>query len=72
MQGGTFSGVAQEPREGADASEAMDAYCETVNWFDYFECAIWRRGAPDRSKIKLLHRAWFENGTPVVIELATS
>jgi deazaflavin-dependent oxidoreductase (nitroreductase family) len=71
IKGGTFSGVARESGEGAEASEAVDAYCETVNWFDYFECAIWRRGAPRRSKIKQLHRAWFEKGTPVVVELVS-
>ena len=70
IKGGTFPGMARQVDQGAEASEARDAYCETVSWFDYFECAIWRRGAPNRSKIKYLHRTWFENGTPVVIELA--
>lgn len=70
VRGGTFSGMAREPHEEAEARDAMAAYCETVNQFDYFECAIWRRGRPTRSKIKQLHRTWFEYGTPVVIDLA--
>ena len=70
VRGGILSGAAREPREEADAQDAMTTYCETVNWFDYFECAIWRRGRPARSKITELHRTWFEHGTPVVVELA--
>jgi deazaflavin-dependent oxidoreductase (nitroreductase family) len=72
VQGGTLSGVAGEPDVGAEALDAKAAYCETVNWFDYFECSIWRKGRPTRSKIKQLHRTWFEKGTPVVIELGAS
>jgi len=47
----------------------MAAYCETVNPFDYAECAVHRRGRPTRSKIKELHRNWFEGGIPMIIEL---
>jgi deazaflavin-dependent oxidoreductase (nitroreductase family) len=70
VRGGMFSGVARELREEAETRDAMAAYCETVNWFDYFECAIWRKGRPARSKISDLHRTWFEQGIPVVIDLA--
>jgi deazaflavin-dependent oxidoreductase (nitroreductase family) len=70
IRGGTFSGVARERRDEAEAGDAKTAYCETVNWFDYLECSIWRKGRPTRAKIEELHRAWFEQGTPVVIELS--
>jgi deazaflavin-dependent oxidoreductase (nitroreductase family) len=70
IQGGTFSGVARELRDETEARDARAAYSETVNWFDYFECSIWRKGRPTRSKIEELHRAWFEQGTPIVIELS--
>lgn len=70
VRGGTFSGVAWEPSREAEARAASAAYWETVNWFDYFECSIWRKGRPTRSKIKELHRTWFEHGMPVVIDLA--
>jgi deazaflavin-dependent oxidoreductase (nitroreductase family) len=72
VKDGAFVGVAREPRETAEAQQAMEAYCETVNQFDYFECAIWRKGRPTRSKVKELHRTWFDHGTPLVIELANS
>ena len=70
IRGGTFSGVVREPRDPAERQEAMEAYCETVNPNDYVECALWRRGRPTRAKIKRLHRTWFEEGTPLVVELA--
>ena len=61
IRGGTFSGIVRELGEGR-AQEAMDAYCETVNPFDYAECVIWRSGRPTRAKIKELHRSWFAHG----------
>lgn len=69
IRGGTFSGVARELTETAETQQAMAAYCETVNRFDYAECAAHRRGRPTRSKIKELHRAWFDGGIPLVVEL---
>jgi deazaflavin-dependent oxidoreductase (nitroreductase family) len=69
IRGGTFSGVARELGETAELQQAMTAYCDTVNRFDYAECAMHRRGRPTRSKIKELHRAWFEGGVPLVVEL---
>jgi deazaflavin-dependent oxidoreductase (nitroreductase family) len=69
IRGGTFSGVARDVRDAGERQEAMDAYCETVNRFDYSECLMWRRGRPTRSKIKELHRGWFSQGTPLVVDL---
>lgn len=46
----------------------MDAYCETLNATDYVECTLHRRGRPTRSKIKDLHRIWFNEGIPLVVE----
>jgi deazaflavin-dependent oxidoreductase (nitroreductase family) len=69
IRGGTFLGMAREPRDETEALYAKAAYCETVNWFDYFECSIWRKGRPTSSKIEELHCTWFELGTPIVIEL---
>ena len=70
IRGGTFSGLARQLRGEAETRDALGAYCETVNWFDYFECAIWRKGRPRRSKITDLHLTWFAQGVPVVIDLA--
>jgi deazaflavin-dependent oxidoreductase (nitroreductase family) len=68
IRGGTFAGVAREVSE-AEAGAARDAYCGTVNSFDYAECTMWRKGRPTRSKIIALHRDWFAHGTPLVVEL---
>jgi deazaflavin-dependent oxidoreductase (nitroreductase family) len=69
VQGGTFSGVVRELRGAAETREARDAYCETVNAFDFIENMMWRRGRPTRTKVEQLHRDWFERGTPLVVEL---
>jgi deazaflavin-dependent oxidoreductase (nitroreductase family) len=69
IRGGTFAGVARELRHPAERDEAMGAYCETVNPFDFAECRMHRKGRPTRAKIKELHRRWFELGIPVVVEL---
>jgi deazaflavin-dependent oxidoreductase (nitroreductase family) len=70
IRGGTFAGVARELVEAAERQEAMEAYCQTVNPFEYLECGLWRKGRPTRSKIKELHRSWFEQGIPLVVDLA--
>jgi deazaflavin-dependent oxidoreductase (nitroreductase family) len=69
IRGGRFSGVARELHEGPEKDEAVAAYCETVNRFDYAECTMHRPGRPTRSKIKELHRTWCEQGIPLVVEL---
>jgi deazaflavin-dependent oxidoreductase (nitroreductase family) len=70
IRGGTFAGLAQELVETTERQEAMEAYCETVNPFEYLECALWRKGRPTGSKIKELHRSWFEQGIPLAVDLA--
>jgi deazaflavin-dependent oxidoreductase (nitroreductase family) len=70
IRGGTFPGLARELTEAGETQQARAAYCETVNPFDYAESAMHRRGRPTRSKIKELHRAWFDGGIPLVVELA--
>lgn len=69
IRGGTFTGVGRELRDETERQEAMAAYCETVNSFDYSECRVHRKGRPTREKIIELHRTWFEGGVPLVIEL---
>jgi deazaflavin-dependent oxidoreductase (nitroreductase family) len=69
IRGGTFSGVARELRDDGEREEAKAAYCGDVNPNDYVECALWRKGRPTRSKIQELHRDWFAEGTPLVIDL---
>lgn len=66
---GTHSGTARELRDGGEREEAMQAFCGTVNPFDFLECRAHRRGRPTREKIIELHRTWFQGGTPLVVEL---
>jgi deazaflavin-dependent oxidoreductase (nitroreductase family) len=70
IRGGTFAGVARELRGTAETQQAMEAYCETVNPFDYLEFTMWRKGRPTPAKIKELHHSWFDEGTPLVVELS--
>jgi deazaflavin-dependent oxidoreductase (nitroreductase family) len=69
IRGGMFAGVARELTEPAKLAEAREALCETVNLFDYGECNVHLRGLPTRSKIKELHRYWFDTGIPLVVHL---
>jgi deazaflavin-dependent oxidoreductase (nitroreductase family) len=69
IHGGTFAGVVRELKDPGDLAEAREALCETVNLFDYGECGLHLRGVPTRSKIKELHRYWFDTGIPLVVDL---
>ncbi|CAG7623501.1 nitroreductase/quinone reductase family protein [Rhodococcus opacus] len=69
MPAGWCDGLAREITDRAELDDARDAICETVNVFDYGECAVHLRGLPTRAKIKDLHRYWFDTGRPLVIEL---
>ena len=69
IRGGTYTGVARKLRDEEERVEARTAYCDTVNRFDYVECAMWKRGRPSRAKVTALHSGWFDHGTPLVIDL---
>lgn len=69
VRGGRFAGVVRELSQTAEMREGRALYCGTVNPFDYAECTMHRTGRPTRSKIKELHRSWFDNGIPLVVEL---
>ena len=69
IPGGTFSGVAREIRDEAEREEAREAFVGTVVRWYYAECNFHRPGRPTREKIQELHRTWFENGVPVIIDL---
>jgi deazaflavin-dependent oxidoreductase (nitroreductase family) len=70
IRGGTFAGVARELEDPAELAKAREAFCEPVKLFDYGECNVHLRGLPTRSKIKELHRYWFDTGIPLVITIA--
>lgn len=68
IRGGTFAGTARELEEG-ERERAREVYCGSVNAFDYVECNFHLGGRPTRARIEGLHRHWFENGIPLVINL---
>lgn len=52
-----------------DHEAAREAFLTRVYPFDYIENAFHRKGWPSRRKILELHMAWFEGGTPLVVDL---
>lgn len=71
VRSGAFAGNAHEV-PAAERREAMEAYRERTSPFEYLEYSMWRRGRPTPSKIMELHRTWFNEGTPLVVELQLS
>jgi deazaflavin-dependent oxidoreductase (nitroreductase family) len=69
IRDGRFQGLVREPRDAQELEEARAAYCETVNRFDRAECRMWRPGRPTPARIEELHRDWFAQGTPLIVEL---
>jgi hypothetical protein len=72
IRGGTFAGVARELADGPEKQRAREAYCETVDVFDYAESYFHLGGRATNSRIKQLHRHWFDTGISVAIDLRTS
>jgi deazaflavin-dependent oxidoreductase (nitroreductase family) len=69
LRGGTLNGVAREVRD-SERREAMEAYCDTPpSPFEYLEYSVWRSERPTATRIRELHRTWFETGKPLVVEL---
>lgn len=72
LTGGTYEGEARPMAPGDPVYEAAhERFCGVVHLFDYVENMFHRKGLPSRRKIVELHRAWFEGGTPLVVELTS-
>jgi deazaflavin-dependent oxidoreductase (nitroreductase family) len=71
VRGGRRSCLARLPRDADELEAARAAFCETVNLFDYVECAVHRPGRPTRARIVELHTEWFEHGSPLIAELVS-
>lgn len=69
LRGGTFHGLARDPRDAEERDLARRIFCETIDPLDRVACALHRRGRPSRQKVKALHHKWFDRGTPLVVEL---
>ena len=68
LPGGTVSGRAREV-VATERERAKEAYCESIHRFDYLTWINWRRGRPTRAKIGAMLRGWFDEGTPLAVEL---
>jgi deazaflavin-dependent oxidoreductase (nitroreductase family) len=65
---GEFRGSVRRVEPG-ERAEAREAYCADMGLFERLEYRNWRKGGPTPDKIRELHRLWFDEGTPLVIEL---
>ena len=63
LGGETIDGMAREPARGPELDEAREAYVETVNPSEYFECLINWSGLPTRAKIQRLREIWSTVGS---------
>jgi deazaflavin-dependent oxidoreductase (nitroreductase family) len=69
LRGGSFAAHARELTDEQELQTAREIYCNTVNLYDYAECAFHCSGRPTRAKIDALHHMWFDTGIPLVVEL---
>jgi len=69
LEGGSFKGTAREIVDPAEREEARQVYVETLTLFDRAEGLLHLKGQPTASKIRDLHRRWFTEGIPLVIDL---
>jgi deazaflavin-dependent oxidoreductase (nitroreductase family) len=69
IRGGSYAGRARALL-ATETAEAIEAYCELLTSFEYLEYRMWRSDRPTPERIRALHRTWFEQGTPLVIELS--
>ena len=65
----TRTGRARPPSDEAERLEAIETYCETVNWFDYVESMVNQRGRPTSARIRSMHARWCEQGLVLVVDL---
>jgi deazaflavin-dependent oxidoreductase (nitroreductase family) len=68
LPGGRLRGRARE-LAASERELARSAYCDAVHRFEYLEHLVWRPGRPRAESIRDLHRSWFEQGTPFVVDL---
>jgi deazaflavin-dependent oxidoreductase (nitroreductase family) len=69
LPGGSFLGLARELSGATESELAREAYCESIYRFDYLTWMNWRKARPTRPRIRELLRGWFDEGTPLAIEL---
>jgi deazaflavin-dependent oxidoreductase (nitroreductase family) len=65
----TRTGRARPPSDEQEVLEAIQTYCETVNWFDYVEGIVNQRGRPTAARIRSMHARWCEQGLVIVVDL---
>ena len=71
ISGGFFRGRAREITDPAELERASSVYASHVNRLDWIEYRMHRADSPTEAKIRGMHAKWFNDGTPVIIELST-
>jgi deazaflavin-dependent oxidoreductase (nitroreductase family) len=59
---------ARPPRGEAERLAAQAAYCDTLNWFDYFSSIVNQRGIPSPRRMREMHARWIDEGELFVME----
>jgi len=68
-RGTTTAARVRDPDGADELREARRAFCEARHPSDYIECFLHRKGAPSKRRIRELHEHWFDQGTPLVLDL---
>jgi hypothetical protein len=71
IRGGFFRGRAREISDAGELDRAKDVYAGALNRLDWIEYRMHRADKPTVAKIRSMYEKWFDDGTPVVIELET-
>jgi deazaflavin-dependent oxidoreductase (nitroreductase family) len=69
LRGGTFRGIARDPRDAEEQARAREIFCATLAPFDHVAGALHEPGRPSKQKLEALHGKWFDIGTPLVVEI---
>ena len=68
IPGGTFRGVARVVN-GSERDEAKRVFCGVRSWADPGSYLLHYRGMPTRSRVQDMWERFFDNGTPLVVDL---
>ena len=69
---GFLQGRAREIADASEREHAKNVYSEPVTRLDWIEYRMHRPDKPTEDRIRELHRKWFEDGSPVAIDIRRS
>ena len=70
IRGGFITGRAREIVDSVELEQAKSIYTRSVNRLDWIEYRMHRADSPTEDKIRSMHAKWFDDGSPVVIEVS--